>query len=186
MDQPRYLTGQFLLATPGMADPRFSKSLIAICAHDENGVLGINLGDTSDSISFHGVLRQFDIPTDNITDRIVYLGGPVEPHRGFIIHSLDMNLSGTLQVSNRWGLSSSVDMLNNIAKNNGPEKWLIAMGYSGWGEGQLESELTQNGWAVAQGQTDWLYNDPSEDKWRTAWESQGIDPAHLSGGFGSA
>lgn len=186
MDQPRFFSGQFLLSTPGMADPRFSRSVIAICSHDENGALGINIGDTSDEITFHGILKQFDIATGEIDDQLVCVGGPVEPQRGFIIHSLDMNLSDTLQVGNRWGLSSSVDILRAIAKNRGPTKWLAALGYSGWGEGQLESELTQNGWSIAQGKTDWLYNNAGGDKWLGAWQEQGIDPAKLSSGFGSA
>lgn len=186
MVQPRFFSGQFLLATPGMGDPRFDRSVIAICSHDENGALGINIGDTSDEISFHGILKQFDIGTDEVEDRLVYLGGPVETQRGFILHSLDMNLSDTLQVGDRWGLSSSVDILRAIAKGRGPKQWLAALGYSGWGEGQLEQELTQNGWSIAEGKTEWLYDWSVEDKWIEAWHEQGIDPAKLSSGFGSA
>lgn len=186
MSSPRFFSGQFLLATPGMGDPRFARSVIAICSHDENGALGINIGDTSDEISFHGILEQFDIETDGVKDQLVYLGGPVETQRGFILHSLDMNLSDTLQVGDRWGLSSSVDILRAIAKGRGPKKWLAALGYSGWGEGQLEQELTQNGWSIVRGEVDWLYNSNSKDKWLEAWQSEGIDPAKLSSGFGSA
>lgn len=110
----------------------------------------------------------------------------METQRGFILHSLDINMSDTLQVGNRWGLSSSVDMLGAIAKGRGPDQWTIALGYSGWGEGQLESELTQNGWSIAEGSPDWLYENRSRDKWLMAWQSLGIDPAKLSTGFGSA
>jgi len=186
MESPRYFSGQFLLATPGMGDPRFAKSVIAMCSHDEDGALGINVGDTSDDISFHGILKQFDIANDQIEDRLVYLGGPVEPQRGFIIHSLDMNLSDTLQVGNRWGLSSSVDLLRAIAKGRGPDKWLAALGYSGWGAGQLEGELTQNGWSMVPGDIDWLFDETIDDRWQNAWQSEGIDIANLSGHFGSA
>lgn len=186
MDLPLFFSGQFLLATPGMGDPRFSRSVIAICSHDENGALGINIGDTSDEISFHGILKQFDIATDDVDDQLVYLGGPVETQRGFILHSLDMNLSDTLQVGDRWGLSSSVDILRAIAKGRGPKQWLAALGYSGWGQGQLENELTQNGWSIVAGDPQWLYASSAKDKWLTAWEAQGIDPAKLSSEFGSA
>ncbi|MEP3224629.1 MAG: YqgE/AlgH family protein [Parasphingorhabdus sp.] len=186
MDHPLYFSGQFLLSTPGMADPRFSRSIIALCSHDENGALGINIGEISQDISFHGILDQFDIGTESLPDRDVYVGGPVEGHRGFILHSLDFNLSDTLQVGNRWGLSSSLDILGAIAKNRGPEKWISALGYSGWGAGQLEQELTQNGWSLTPGEPDWLYETQAKDKWEMAWHSQGIDPSKLSGQFGSA
>ncbi|WP_417621793.1 YqgE/AlgH family protein [Parasphingorhabdus sp.] len=186
MHDPVFFSGQFLLATPGMADPRFARSVVAICSHDENGVLGINVGDTVEGISFHDILRQFGIDPEEAPDCDVFLGGPMETQRGFILHSLDINMSDTLQVSDRWGLSSSIDMLRAIAKGRGPQQWIIALGYSGWGEGQLEGELTQNGWSVAKGSPDWLYETDSRDKWMMAWQAQGIDPTKLSTGFGSA
>lgn len=186
MHEPIFFSGQFLLSTPGMADPRFARSVVAICSHDENGTLGINIGETVEGISFHDILAQFDIDTTDAPNCSVFLGGPMEKQRGFIIHSLDINLSDTIQVGDRWGLSSSIDMLNAIAQGRGPKKWIIALGYSGWGEGQLESELTQNGWSVAKGSPDWLYDQSSEDKWTMAWQAQGIDPTKLSGEFGSA
>ncbi len=186
MDDTIFFSGQFLLATPGMADPRFARSVVAICSHDVNGALGINIGETVEGISFHDILKQFDIDTADAPDREVFLGGPMETQRGFILHSLDINMLDTLQVGNSWGLSSSVDMLNAIAKGRGPEKWTIALGYAGWGEGQLEDELTQNGWSIAKGTPDWLYDTGSADKWVMAWEALGIDPNKLSSGFGSA
>ena len=186
MAEPQYFCGQFLLATPGMGDPRFERSVIALCSHDENGALGINVGDTSDEITFHGILKQFDIDTGTVDDELVFLGGPVESQRGFLLHSLDLNLSDTLQVSDRWGLSSSIEMLRAIARGRGPEKWLVALGYSGWGAGQLESELTQNGWSIVPGESDWLFDGKIDDRWQHAWRSQGIEVAKLSGDFGSA
>lgn len=181
-----FFSGQFLLATPGMADPRFAKSVVAICSHDENGALGINIGETVEGINFHDVLRQFEIEPGNAPNCEIFLGGPMETQRGFILHSLDINMLDTLQVGDRWGLSSSIDMLNAIAQGRGPEKWIIALGYSGWGEGQLEGELTQNGWSIAEGSPEWLYETSAVDKWSMAWEAQGIDPTKLSSGFGSA
>lgn len=186
MESPIYFSGQFLLATPGMADPRFARSIVALCSHDEHGALGINIGQTSNDISFHGILDQFDIPTADSADRQVYVGGPVEAHRGFVLHSLDFNLSETLQVGDRWGLSSSLDILSAIATGEGPEHWIIAIGYAGWGAGQLEQELTQNGWSITPGETDWLFETGARDKWEMAWQAQGIDPGRLSGQFGSA
>ncbi|MGB5484224.1 YqgE/AlgH family protein [Parasphingorhabdus sp.] len=186
MHEPVVFSGQFLLATPGMADPRFARSVVAICSHDESGTLGINIGETVEGISFHDILRQFDIDPAEAPDRQVFLGGPMETQRGFILHSLDINMLDTLQVGDRWGLSSSIDMLGAIAKGRGPKEWTIALGYSGWGEGQLEGELTQNGWSIVEGSPDWLYETRSGDKWLMAWQALGIDPAKLSTGFGSA
>lgn len=186
MPVPKYLSGQYLLATPGMADPRFDRSIVALCAHDENGALGINLGEFAEEFTFHNILEQFDIPTDHVPDRRVHIGGPVELQRGFILHSLDMNLSDTLQVGHRWGLSSSVDMMRAIAEGDGPQNWTMALGYSGWGEGQLESELTQNGWSVVLGDGDWPFLEDHTDKWQNAWKFEGVDIAKLSGQFGSA
>ena len=185
MDDIVYYSGQFLLAMPGMGDPRFNRSIIALCSHDENGALGINLGEVSHEISFHGILQQFNIDTNGVADRPVYAGGPVEQQRGFIIHSLDYNLSDTIQVGNRWGLSSSLDILHMIAKGKGPKHWIAALGYSGWAPNQLENELTQNGWAVAPGDPKWLYGNET-NRWQSAWDAQGIDVAKLSGQFGSA
>ncbi|WP_373492063.1 YqgE/AlgH family protein [Parasphingorhabdus sp.] len=186
MDDNIFFSGQFLLATPGMADPRFARSVVALCSHDENGALGINIGEPVQGIGFHDILQQFDIDSGAVPDRAVFLGGPVETQRGFILHSLDINMLDTLQVGNCWGLSSSVEMLGAIAQGRGPEKWIIALGYSGWGAGQLESELTQNGWTIAEGSPDWLYETESGDKWLMAWQDLGIDPTKLSSGFGSA
>jgi|TARA_R110000851_G_scaffold45132_25_gene110650 putative transcriptional regulator len=186
MNDNIFFSGQFLLATPGMADPRFARSVVAICSHDENGALGINIGETVEGISFHDVLKQFEIDPGDAPNREIFLGGPVETQRGFILHSLDINMLDTVQVGDRWGLSSSIEMLSAIAQGRGPAKWIIALGYSGWGEGQLEGELTQNGWSIAEGSPDWLYETGSADKWSMAWEAQGIDPTKLSSGFGSA
>ena len=159
---------------------------IAICSHDEQGALGINIGDTSDELTFHGILRQFDISTDEVEDELVFLGGPVEPQRGFILHSLDFNMSDTVQVDDKWGLSSSVNILYAIAEGKGPKQWKAALGYSGWGGGQLEGELTQNGWMIAPGDPEWIYESEASDKWEMAWKELGIEPSQLSGSFGSA
>lgn len=186
MDDPLYFSGQFLLATPGMADSRFARSIIALCSHDEHGALGINIGEVSPDIRFHEILEQFEIAPEQSDNCPVFIGGPVESQRGFVLHSLDINLSDTLQVGDKWGLSSSIDMLRIIAKGRGPKKWILALGYSGWGEGQLESELTQNGWSITEGHMDWIFESQSSNKWEMAWHAQGINPAQLSTGFGSA
>lgn len=180
-----YLTGQFLLATPGMGDPRFGRSIIAMCAHDENGALGINLGEVAD-IRLHQILDECEITARDVADRPVFIGGPCEVQRGFVLHSLDFQLTDTLLVSDRWGLSSSLDLLDAIAQGKGPDKWELALGYAGWASGQLEEELTRNGWSVASGEPGWIFDFDRDGKWELGWRSQGIDPANLSGHFGSA
>ena len=186
MSRAPFLTGQFLVATPGMTDPRFRRSVIAMCAHDENGALGINIGDVSDTVDFRAMLREFDMDRGDRANRAVYLGGPVEQQRGFILHSLDYASLETVQVADRWGMSSSLDLLKMIATGDGPERWAAALGYAGWGGGQLENELTRNGWTSFEGDPDWIFDDPEADKWQLVWDRAGIDPGHLSGEFGSA
>ncbi len=186
MDSARYFSGQFLLATPGMGDPRFARSVIALCSHDENGALGLNVQQALGGVTFHDILDQFDIGHGSVDNRPIYSGGPVEPQRGFVLHSLDVNLGTSLQIGERWALSGSLDILKLIAEGNGPKHWIATLGYSGWGAGQLERELTQNGWSLAKGRDDWLFDRPKSDLWAHAWQCEGIDVAKLSAQFGTA
>ena len=146
MDEATYLTGQLLLALPGIGDPRFERAAIAMCAHDDEGALGIGIGATVQGIGLHGLLGQFEIEPGEAPDAPLHFGGPVEPRRGFVLHSADWGGQDTIDVAGRWGLTSTVDALKAIAEGKGPERWLVALGYAGWGAGQLESELTRHGW----------------------------------------
>jgi hypothetical protein len=111
MSSSPFLTGQLLLAMPGIGDPRFERSVIAMCSHDEEGALGIGIGTVIDSISFHDVLKQLDIEPGEAPDVPVHLGGPVEPRRGFVLHSRDWSGADTIDVAGRWSLSGTVDVL---------------------------------------------------------------------------
>ncbi len=186
MDQPKFLSGQFLLAMPGMGDPRFEKAVIAMCVHDEDGALGIGLGRLVPRIGFHELLKQFDIGPGVAPDVAIHLGGPVEPQRGFIIHSLDWGGEGSVQVSNRWGLTATLDILRAIAEGRGPTRWIAALGYAGWGAGQLEQELCSNGWFSTPGSDELLYDCDVNSRWSDAFNSAGIDTRLLNTGFGSA
>lgn len=186
MDQPPFLSGQFLLAMPGMGDPRFDKAVIAMCVHDEDGALGISLGRIVPRIGFHALLKQLDIEPGQAPDVAIHLGGPVEPQRGFILHSLDWGGQGSVQVGDRWTLSATLDILRAIAEGRGPSRWVAALGYAGWGSGQLEEELRGNGWFATPADESLLYDCDVGARWEAGFRSAGVDPRLLTADFGTA
>jgi len=116
MTAPPFLTGQFLLAMPGMGDPRFARAVIAMCAHDENGALGIGVGQHVAGLTLHGLLEQLEIPAQAAPDVPIHFGGPVEPQRGFVLHGLDWGGEDSIQVADRWALTSTLDVLRAITE----------------------------------------------------------------------
>ncbi|GAA0727678.1 YqgE/AlgH family protein [Sphingomonas japonica] len=171
---------------PGIGDPRFERSVIAMCAHDSEGALGIGLGATIDGLGFHDLLDQFEIAHGVAEDKRVHFGGPVEPRRGFVIHSSDWGGQDTIDVAGRWALSGTVDILRAIAGGTGPAQWIAALGYAGWGEGQLDAELTRHGWFSTKGDIALLYDTAAEDRWSAAYDGAGIDPRMLANRTGTA
>src|SRR3546814_9326688 len=121
-------------------------SVIAMISHDEDGAMGIGVADPIGGMTVGAVLDQLDIAHDDPLDAPVFLGGPVEPSRGFVLHSRDWSGAGAVQVSDRWMISSSHDILRAIGEGRGPAHWLVALGYAGWSPGQLEEEMVRNGW----------------------------------------
>lgn len=186
VDQPRFLTGKLLLAMPGIGDLRFDRAVIAMCSHDENGALGIGIGNIVPRLRLHDLLKQFDIEPGQAPNVPVHAGGPVEQQRGFILHGLDWGGEDTIQVSNRWGLTGTVDALRAIAAGRGPAQWLVALGYAGWGEGQLDGELLRHGWHVADANDDLIFRTDVSDRWTQAFSAGGIDPRLLSSASGTA
>ena len=186
MDSTRFLTGQFLLAMPGIGDPRFERAVIAVCAHDVEGALGIGIGDTIEGLTLHDLLEQFEIAPGVAPDTPVHFGGPVEPRRGFVLHSPDWGGQDTIDVGGRWSLSGTIDVLRAIAEGTGPSRWLVALGYAGWGEGQLDSELARHGWLHPVGTPDLIYDIDAEDRWTVAFAGAGIDPRLLANSAGTA
>ena len=186
MEAARFLTGQFLLATPGMADPRFAHAVIAICAHDENGAVGIGIGATINGLGLHDVLEQFEIAPGGAPDAPIHFGGPVETRRGFVLHSCDWSGQDTIEVAGRWALSGTVDILRAIAGGSGPSRWSVALGYAGWGAGQLDGELQGPGWINVPADPSLIFDTPAEDRWVRAYESAGVDPRLLTNSTGTA
>lgn len=186
MDQPSYFTGQFLLAMPGIGDPRFDHAVIAMCVHDDKGALGIGLGAQIAGISFHELLRQLTIDPGESPDCAVNFGGPVEPGRGFVLHSRDWQGQDTVDVAGRWALSGTLDVLRAIAAGKGPRQWQVALGYAGWGEGQLDAEMTRHGWLTVAADPSLMFDVPCEDRWARGMAAAGIDPRLLSTQAGRA
>jgi putative transcriptional regulator len=186
MTTARFLTGQFLLAMPGIGDPRFERSVIAICRHDEEGALGIGIGRTLPQLGVHKLLEQFKIDAAGAADMPVHAGGPVEPQRGFVLHSPDWGGQDTMHVTGKWCLSGTIDVLRAIGVGAGPKHWLIALGYAGWGPGQLEQEMTRHGWHLADGSDSILYETEAAQRWDACFKAQGIDPRWLASASGSA
>ncbi|KTT70852.1 YqgE/AlgH family protein [Sphingomonas endophytica] len=180
MEQATFLTGQFLLAMPGIGDTRFDRSVIAMCSHDANGALGVGVGAVVSGLGLHEVLEQLEIAPGVAPDAPVHFGGPVEPRRGFVLHSLDWGGQDTLDVAGRWALSGTLDVLRAIAAGTGPTRWLVALGYAGWGPGQLEEELTRHGWLNVADVPDMLFDTPVQKRWTRGFATAGVDPRLLS------
>ena len=188
--QPTFLSGKLLLAMPGMADPRFERAVIAICVHDENGAVGIGVGHKRAGITFRGLLRQLDIEPGEAPDCAVHHGGPVEPGRGFVLHSSDWGGQDSLHVNGDKGelfaMTGTIDVLRAIAEGCGPKRWIAALGYAGWGEGQLDEEMTRHGWFVARADAGILFDTPTDERWSASFMAEGIDPRLLASETGAA
>ena len=189
-DEAKFLSGKLLLAMPGMADPRFERAVIAMCVHDENGAVGVGVGHKRAGITFRGLLRQLDIEAGEAPDVAVHHGGPVEPGRGFVLHSTDWGGQDTLQVNGEKGelfaMTGTIDVLRAIAEGRGPSRWIVALGYAGWGEGQLDGEMTRHGWFTASADTKLLFDTPTDERWGAAFRAEGIDPRLLASETGAA
>jgi putative transcriptional regulator len=190
IDDPAFLSGKLLLAMPGMADPRFERAVIAVCVHDENGAVGVGVGHKRAGISFRGLLKQLDIDPGGAPDCAVHHGGPVEPGRGFVLHSADWGGQDTLHVTNQSGercaMTGTIDVLKAIAEGSGPSRYIVALGYAGWGEGQLDEEMTRHGWFAADGDQKLLFDIPTDERWAAAFKAEGIDPRLLASETGAA
>ncbi|PKP96317.1 MAG: hypothetical protein CVT74_17390 [Alphaproteobacteria bacterium HGW-Alphaproteobacteria-13] len=183
---PTWFTGQLLLALPGIGDPRFEHSVIAMISHDADGAMGIGVADPIGGMTVGAVLDQLDIGHDEPLDQPVFLGGPVEPSRGFVLHSRDWGGEGAVQVADRWMLSSSHDILRAIGEGRGPARWLVALGYAGWSPGQLEGEMVRHGWHLTPGSDALLFDTPPARKWQAAFAEAGVDARLLTTEGGEA
>lgn len=186
-DDGPFLTGQLLIAMPTMADPRFSQSVIYLCAHTEDGAMGIVLNRPVEQPSFDDLLKQLDIQPLPPARRIrLCSGGPVDNARGFVLHTSDWTGDGSLCVTDELALTASLDVLKAIAEGGGPRQGLLALGYAGWGPGQLDAEMQQNAWLSVGADETLLFDADSGTKWRRALAKLRIDPLLLSGEAGHA
>lgn len=186
MESPAYLSSQFLLAMPGIGDPRFSRAVIAMCAHDDRGALGIGVGQLVPEITLHDLLGQLNLDPGDAPDIPVHYGGPVEPQRGFVLHSQDWGGEDSVLVGKRWTLTSTLDVLRAIAEGRGPSRFVVSLGYAGWGDGQLEEELTRHGWFATPGNDALLFDTPASARWSRAFADAGIDVRLLASTAGHA
>lgn len=180
------LTGRFLIAMPHMGDPNFARTLVFLCAHGEDGAMGLVVNREAESIDFDDLLDQLGIEETYLSAVTVHHGGPVDTGRGFVLHSRDYFQDGSVMVTDKVAMTATVDILRSIAEGGGPRKHLLALGYAGWAPGQLENEIQQNGWLITDADEDILFGFELEEKWYQALAKLGVDPAALSGAAGRA
>ncbi len=186
METATFLTGQFLLAMPGIGDPRFEQAVIAVCAHDEKGALGIGVGAQVSGLGLHDVLEQVNIDPGRTPNAPIHFGGPMETRRGFVLHSCDWSGQDTVNVAGKWALSGTLDALRAIASGQGPKQWLVALGYAGWSAGQLDGEMTRHGWLNVDDGADMLFHTDAAERWARGFNAAGIDPRLLVNESGRA
>jgi putative transcriptional regulator len=193
--RPGYLDGQVLVAMPTIRDERFSRAVIYLCAHSDEGAMGIVVNQPAQNIKFRDLLVQLEVvPTANLievppqADTVrVLKGGPVETGRGFVLHSADFFIeNSTLPIDDGICLTATLDILKAIAKGQGPENAVLALGYAGWAPGQLESEIHANGWLNCDADPDLIFGRDSASKYHLALQKIGIDPSKLSSESGHA
>jgi putative transcriptional regulator len=184
--EPGSLRDHFLIAMPGISDSVFTKTVIYICEHTEKGAMGIILNIPT-SMPLGEVFAQMDLTdTGAACDRVVMASGPVQPERGFVLHTPDVSFSSTLHVSDEVCLTASRDIIEAIAEDLGPKAFFIGLGYSGWSEGQLEEEIAQNSWLTVPADKAIIFSTPPEQRWVSAARGLGIDIRLLTGVAGHA
>lgn len=196
--------GQLLIAMPVLNDQPFNHSVIYVCQHDEDHAMGLILNQPISGLNFSKMMKELGIESDNprfaqrLAMQKIYRGGPVQNDRGFVLHSLDYQIDDiTLDLGGPFisrpdgeeqgvGLTASRDILVDLSAGAGPARSLIALGYAGWGPGQLESEISQNAWLVVPASQELIFGGDPEHLWSRALASMGIQPGHLSGTAGTA
>ena len=180
------IQGSFLISTAKMPDPRFREKLIYMCGHTEEGAIGLVVNSPLPDVTLDEILISADIPVPEFELPPVYIGGPVEMSAGFILYTADYQAKSRLQVSGSVYLSSDPKILEDIARNAGPEHYLFLLGYAGWGPGQLEDELIDNGWLMLPAEDKIIFNTPDHMKWKVAARKFGIDITTYGDVVGSA
>ncbi len=182
------LTGQLLVAMPQMTDPRFARSVIYVCAHSENeGAMGLVVNKLLASLTLNELLTHLKLdPSATEGSRPVHFGGPVEPGRGFVLHTADYRENATLMVGDEFAVTATLDILRAIGKGDGPRRNLLALGYAGWAPGQLDAEIQANGWLCVNADSDLVFDAEIDSKWQRALKKLGVDLTMLSTDAGHA
>jgi len=182
------LTGQLLVAMPQMMDPRFARSVVYVCAHSgDEGAMGLVVNKVLPSVTMDELLSHLKLEPGQLNRaRPVHFGGPVEPGRGFVLHSLDYREDATLSIGDEFAVTATLDILRAIGKGAGPRQNLLALGYAGWAPGQLDAELQANGWLCVAADADLVFDDDIDTKWQRAIAKIGIDLTALSSDAGHA
>ncbi len=189
MDSIPLLAGQLLIAMPGMGDPRFERSVVCLCSHSDEGAMGLIVNKPATDLRFGDLLTQLGLPrpAKGARDVRVHFGGPVEGGRGFVLHSSDFaSDGGSMAIDEDVSMTATLDILERIAAGDGPRASMLALGYAGWGPGQLEDEIGRNAWLTGPSREDILFGRANEHKWGAALKAIGVDPMSLSGASGRA
>lgn len=187
MSESSYLTGQLLLAMPGMLDGRFSKSVIYMCIHNEEGAMGLVVNRELKSITFPNLLNQLGIePLNPEPQAKIHFGGPIDSEHGFVLHSADYTQDASVIVNDSVALTTTINIIQAIAVGKGPNQWLFTLGCSGWGPGQLDSEIKENAWLHVTSDDDLIFGSELARKWDLGMSKIGIDPRMLSDDAGHA
>ncbi|GCB04078.1 YqgE/AlgH family protein [Ralstonia sp. SET104] len=186
-DAPINLTNQFLIAMPGMADSTFSGTVVYMCEHNERGALGLVINRPID-IDLATLFDKIDLKLEihPLAEQSVYYGGPVQTERGFVLHDATGTYSSSLAVPGGLEMTTSKDVLEAVAQGGGPHRFILTLGYAGWSAGQLEEEISRNGWLTVQADPAIIFNVPAEERFAAALNLLGINPAMLSGEAGHA
>ena len=189
MGQDGFLCGQLLIAMPGIGDPRFERAVVLVCAHDQEHAMGLALNRPVDGLTVPDLLKRLDIEAEiEVPPDLVLVGGPVERERGFVLHTDDFNSpESTVELTGGLGLTATRDVLDAMGSRiRHPRRAILALGYAGWGPGQLEQEVRDNIWLICDADEDLLFDDDHEHKWTRALAKLGISADHLSAQAGRA
>ncbi|MCL5778791.1 YqgE/AlgH family protein [Limibaculum sp. FT325] len=184
----QFLDGQILIAMPSMSDPRFQRSLVYLCAHSDEGAMGLVVNREAGDLTLADLFGTLGIPLGAaLRDVRVRQGGPVEPGRGFVLHSTDYeSAEATMHVNDSVSMTATLDILHAMGAGHGPRDAIVALGYAGWAPGQLEAELRQNGWLTCEADRELLFGDDQSRKWERALAKLGISASMLVSPGGSA
>jgi putative transcriptional regulator len=182
------LTGQLLVAMPQMMDPRFARSVVYVCAHsEEDGAMGLVVNKLLASLTMDELMSHLKLePAPRDQARPVHFGGPVEPGRGFVLHTPDYQEEATLSIGKEFAVTATLDVLRAIGRGEGPRRNLLALGYAGWAPGQLDAEMNANGWLCVPPDIDLVFNEDVDNKWQRALAKLGVELSMLSTDAGHA